>query len=77
MALEMGEESASQLGRSLQEDGWAPGPVWTGAQYLDPARILSPDRQARSQSLYRLRYPAHCIQIFATNDAILIEEVSN
>jgi len=42
----------------LQEPGWAPGPVWTGGKsrpHWDPI----PDRPARSQSLYRLSYPAH------------------
>ena len=43
----------------VQEAGWAPGPVWTGAENLTPTGIRSPDRPARSQSLYRLRYPAH------------------
>jgi len=43
----------------VQEAGWAPGPVWTGAENLASTGILSPDRPARSQSLYRLRYPAH------------------
>jgi len=42
----------------VQEAGWAPGPVWTGAENLAPTGIRSPDRPARSQSLYRLRYPA-------------------
>jgi hypothetical protein len=36
--------------------GWAPGPVWTGAENLVPTGIRSPDRPARSESLYRLRY---------------------
>jgi hypothetical protein len=45
----------------LQEAGWAPGPVWTGAKNLAPTGIRSPNRPARSQSLYRLRYPA-CIE---------------
>ena len=40
----------------VQEAGWTPGPVWTG---LAPTGIRSPDRPARSQSLYRLRYLAH------------------
>ena len=45
-ALEGGEGSASRLGRSLapgkepapivQEAGWAPGSVWTGAVNLAP-----------------------------------------
>jgi len=43
----------------VREAGWAPGPVWTGAENLASTGIRSPDRPARSQSLYRLRYPAH------------------
>ena len=43
----------------VQEAGWAPGPVWTGAENLASTGILSPDRPARSQSLYRLSYQAH------------------
>ena len=30
------------------EAGWAPGPVWTGAENLAPIGIPSPDRPARS-----------------------------
>jgi hypothetical protein len=41
-----------------QEAGWAPGPVWTCAKNLAPTGIRYPDCPARSQSLYRLRYPA-------------------
>ena len=37
----------------VQEAGWAPGPVWTGRKSR-PTGIRSPDRPARSQSLYRL-----------------------
>ena len=40
----------------VQEAGWAPGPVWTGAENLAPTGIRSPDRPARSDSLYRLSY---------------------
>jgi hypothetical protein len=43
----------------VQEIGWAPGPVRTGAENLAPNGIWSPDRPARSQSLYWLSYPAH------------------
>ena len=53
-----GEWSAARPGRSLlpgkdpvpivQEAGWAPGPVWTGAENLAPTGIRSPDRPARS-----------------------------
>ena len=43
----------------VQEAGRAPGPVWTGAENPASTGIRSPGRPARSQSLYRLRYPAH------------------
>ena len=42
---------------TVQEAGWALGPVWTGAENLAPTGIRTPDRPARSQSLYRLSYP--------------------
>ena len=42
----------------VQEAGWAPGLVWTGAENTAPTGIRYPDRPARSQSLYRLSYPA-------------------
>ena len=38
----------------VQEAGWVPGPVCTGAENLTSMGIRSPDRPARSQSLYRL-----------------------
>jgi len=67
--VEGGEGSVSRPGRSLppgkdtapiiQKAGWAPGPVWKGAENLASTGIRSPDRPARSQSLYRLRYPNH------------------
>jgi hypothetical protein len=46
----------------VQEAGWATGPVfWTGAENLAPTGIQSPNRPARSQSLYRLSYPDHSV----------------
>jgi len=42
----------------VQEAGWAPGLVWMGGKSR-PHRDSIPDRPARSQSLYRLSYPAH------------------
>ena len=42
----------------LQEAGWAPESVWAGAENLASIGIRSPDRPSRSQSLYRLSYPA-------------------
>ena len=66
-ALEGGEWLAARPGRTLppaknpvpivQEAGWTPGPVWTGGKSR-PHRDSMPDRPARSQSLYRLCYPA-------------------
>ena len=40
----------------LQEAGWAPGPMWTGAENLASTAIRSQDRLTRSESLYRLIY---------------------
>ena len=41
-----------RTGTYLQEAGWAPLPVWTGAESLIPTGIPSPDRPVRSESLY-------------------------
>jgi len=57
----------------LQEAGWAPGPVWTGGKSR-PHRDSIPDRPARSQSLYRLSYPAH---IYMLLHDVAREEVNN
>ena len=40
----------------VQEDGWAPGPVWADAEYFASPGIRSWDRPVRSESLYRLSY---------------------
>jgi hypothetical protein len=85
-ALEGGEWSAARPGRFtpgkdpvpiVQEAGWAPGPIWTGGQSR-PVGVLSPDRPARSQSLYRLRYPAHiqCRPVNIFQDHTLNSSVS-
>jgi hypothetical protein len=67
-ALEGGGWSAPRPGRFtsgkdsvpiVQGAEWAPGPVWTCAKNLAPTGTRSPERPARSQSLYRLSYPAH------------------
>ena len=44
---------------NVQEAGWAPGLFWTDTENLapSPTGIRSPDRPARSESLYRLSYP--------------------
>ena len=48
---------------TVQEAGWAPGPVSTGAENLASTGIRSPDRPVRSQSLYRPRYPVSVVWI--------------
>ena len=40
----------------VQEAGWAPAPVWTGAENLATTGIRSPDLPDRSKSMYRLHY---------------------
>ena len=40
---------------NVEEAGWAPWPVWTGAENIATTGIRAPDRPARSQSLYRIR----------------------
>jgi len=40
---------------TVQEAGWAPGPVWTGTENLTPTGIRSPDRPARSHSAFYTR----------------------
>jgi len=79
--------SASRPGRYLppekdqvpiaQEAGWDPGPVWTGKENLASTGIRFPDRPYRSQSLYRLRYPAHYtvpIRKHKSQDIIKVQE---
>ena len=68
MALEGGEWSAAcpsctlppgkDLVLIVQEAGWALGSVWAGGKFRSTG-IWSPDRPARSHSLYWLSYPAH------------------
>ena len=42
----------------LHETEWTPGPIWTTGKSRSH-RDSIPDRPARSQSIYRLSYPAH------------------
>ena len=39
---------------AVQDAGWAPGPVWTGAENLTSTWIRSPYRPAPSESQYTL-----------------------
>jgi hypothetical protein len=47
----------------VQEAGWAPGPVWMGAENLTPPGFNPRTVQPIAQSLYQLSYPAHLIII--------------
>ena len=44
----------------VQKAGWAPGPVWTGAENLAPTGIRSPDRPTSRYTDYAT--PAHPVQ---------------
>ena len=61
----------------VQEAGWAPGAVWTDAENLAPTGIRSPDRPARSESLYRLSYtgpllyPGHLLKLQTIRISVL------
>ena len=49
----------------VQKVGWAPGPVWMGAENLGSTGIQTLDRPAHSESLYRLSYPGpHTVRSF-------------
>ena len=75
-ALEGGEWSAARPGRFLppgkdnipilQEFGWAPGPVWTGAENLVPHRDSIPDRPARSSVAIPTELPCPHFESFTS-----------
>jgi hypothetical protein len=48
---------------NVQEAGWVPGLVWTGAENLASTGIRSPDLPACSKSLYHLQYPDYPVVI--------------
>ena len=50
----------------VQEVGWAPGPVWTVAKISPPPGFDPPTYPARSESLYRLRYPGPLGNTYST-----------
>jgi hypothetical protein len=52
---------------TVQESGWVPGPVWTGAENFASTGIRSPDRPTRSESLYRLSHysPRFTVSLYA------------
>ena len=58
----------------VQEAGWDPEPVWMGGNSR-PHRDSIPDRPARSQSLYRLNYPAHAFMVISVWNILRIRNV--
>ena len=59
----------------VQEAGWAPGLVWTGAENLALTRIRSPYRPARSGSLYQLSYPGPVIHHHRPENATFLSTI--
>ena len=53
------------------------GPIWTDAENLAPTGLRSPDRPARSESLYRLRYPGPRSELRTIIKKILIQYNGN
>jgi len=53
---------------TVQEARWAPGPLWTGAESLDPNEVRFLDRLAHSESLYRLCYSDGCFILHSSTD---------
>jgi len=45
----------------VQEAGWSPGPVWTGAGNPAPIGFQSPHSPTRSESLHRMSYPGRLL----------------
>jgi hypothetical protein len=56
----------------VQEAGWAPGPVWKGAENLAPTGIPSPDRPVSSELLYRMTYPGPRTQPLNTQISLIL-----
>jgi len=59
----------------VQEAERAPGPVWTGGKSRPPPDFRSPDRPARSESLYRLSYD-FCVSSSRFSQGITFFETS-
>jgi hypothetical protein len=47
-----------------QEAGWAPGPVWTGAENLAPTGIRSPDRPVAAVFTHKMTIIVTCIRLY-------------
>lgn len=60
---------------TAQEDGWVPGPVWTGVANLTPMRIRSPDHPSHRKSLNQLHYPGPHYLGYTASDWRTINEM--
>ena len=60
----------------LWESRGSPGLFLLGAVNLAPIRIRSPDRPARSQSLYRLSYPARHKDVLPNKSAGVVNRMN-
>ena len=58
----------------VQEAGWAPGMVWTGAENLASIWIRSPNRPARNESLFQ---PTTLAKAFVNHDKSCEEILAN
>jgi len=55
---------------------WATGLIWMGAENLAPTGIRSPDRPARSESLYRLRNPGSHLSAISRHNQNMTATIS-
>ena len=56
---------------TVQEAGWPPGPIWTGVRKrkcLANACVRTPNRPARSESLYRLSCPGSRMRLVGSTN---------
>ena len=60
-----------------QEAGLTSAPVWPDTEYLVPTEIRSPDRPARSELPYRLRYEHSNEPTDCTNGRLCLDYLSD
>jgi hypothetical protein len=57
--------------------GWAPEPVWMGAESLASTGIRSSDHPARVESPYGLRYPSTILEVNADQTKYMLMSGEN
>jgi hypothetical protein len=62
--------SGKRPGTHCTGDWVVPRPIWTGAENLASTGIRTPDRPARSKSLWRLRYVGPLVEVFIWNSYV-------